>query len=293
MSEVQLPTRGTSAAVATSTRPLLEIDNLQTHFFTAAGVVRAVDGVSYSLRSGETLGVVGESGCGKSVTALSILRLVAEPAGTHRRRRHPLRGHRSARPHRERDGGHPRQRHLDDLPGADDLAQSVAHRGPADQRGDRAASGTVAPRRHGQCGRDAAPRAHPGAGAPRARLSAPAVRRHAPARDDRDGAVVQSQGADRRRTDHRAGRDHPGADPRSDARAAGHARHRDHPDHPRHGRGRRECRPRGGDVRRPQGGGGERRRPVRAPGASLHARPARLDPESRARGACRCPAGRG
>ena len=81
MSEVQLPTRGTSSPVATSTRPLLEIDNLHTHFFTAAGVVRAVDGVSYSLHSGETLGVVGESGCGKSVTALSILRLVANPPG--------------------------------------------------------------------------------------------------------------------------------------------------------------------------------------------------------------------
>ncbi len=61
--------------------PLLEIDNLQTHFFTAAGVVRAVEGVSYAVRSGETLGVVGESGCGKSVTALSILRLVANPPG--------------------------------------------------------------------------------------------------------------------------------------------------------------------------------------------------------------------
>jgi oligopeptide/dipeptide ABC transporter ATP-binding protein len=59
----------------------LEIDNLHTHFFTRAGVVRAVDGVSYRLRSGETLGVVGESGCGKSVTALSILRLVASPPG--------------------------------------------------------------------------------------------------------------------------------------------------------------------------------------------------------------------
>src|SRR4029077_12014320 len=54
---------------------------LQTHFFTAAGVVRAVDGVSYSVKSGETLGVVGESGCGKSVTALSVLRLVANPPG--------------------------------------------------------------------------------------------------------------------------------------------------------------------------------------------------------------------
>jgi len=60
---------------------VLEIENLRTHFFTPGGVVRAVDGVSYAVRSGETLGVVGESGCGKSVTALSVLRLVADPPG--------------------------------------------------------------------------------------------------------------------------------------------------------------------------------------------------------------------
>ena len=62
-------------------RTVLEVENLQTHFFTPGGVVRAVDGVSYSVRAGETLGVVGESGCGKSVTALSILRLVTSPPG--------------------------------------------------------------------------------------------------------------------------------------------------------------------------------------------------------------------
>ena len=65
----------------TAAPAVLEIDDLKTHFFTAAGVVKAVDGVSYSVRKGETLGVVGESGCGKSVTALSILRLVADPPG--------------------------------------------------------------------------------------------------------------------------------------------------------------------------------------------------------------------
>src|SRR6185312_10678839 len=61
--------------------PLLEIEDLRTHFFTASGVIRAVDGVSYTVLAGETLGIVGESGCGKSVTALSILRLVADPPG--------------------------------------------------------------------------------------------------------------------------------------------------------------------------------------------------------------------
>ncbi len=63
--------------------PLLELDKLCTWFDTLSGTVRSVDGVSWSIRSGQTLGVVGESGCGKSVTALSILRLVATPPARH------------------------------------------------------------------------------------------------------------------------------------------------------------------------------------------------------------------
>ena len=61
--------------------PLLEVKHLKTRFFTSEGVVKAVNDVSYSMESGEVLGVVGESGCGKSVHALSIMQLVQDPPG--------------------------------------------------------------------------------------------------------------------------------------------------------------------------------------------------------------------
>ncbi|HEY4720048.1 MAG TPA: ABC transporter ATP-binding protein [Candidatus Methylomirabilis sp.] len=60
---------------------ILTVKDLRTHFFTEEGVVRAVDGVTFSVQSGGTLGIVGESGCGKTVTALSILRLIPDPPG--------------------------------------------------------------------------------------------------------------------------------------------------------------------------------------------------------------------
>jgi len=66
---------------ASGVQPVLEVRDLRTHFFTDDGVVKAVNGVSFQVFPGETLGVVGESGCGKSVTALSILRLIPSPPG--------------------------------------------------------------------------------------------------------------------------------------------------------------------------------------------------------------------
>ena len=60
---------------------LLEVENLETRFFIGDGVVQAVNGISYDVNEGETIAVVGESGCGKSVGALSILRLIPDPPG--------------------------------------------------------------------------------------------------------------------------------------------------------------------------------------------------------------------
>jgi oligopeptide transport system ATP-binding protein len=69
------------AVEATGKRPLLEVRNLKTWFYTPDGIVKAVNGVSYTLNEGEALGLVGESGCGKSVSAMSLMRLIPTPPG--------------------------------------------------------------------------------------------------------------------------------------------------------------------------------------------------------------------
>src|SRR5262249_56715866 len=73
--------RGAPAAGAATSPWLLEVENLHVHFVTTRGVVRAVEGISYKVRPGETVALVGESGCGKSVSSLAIMRLLAKPAG--------------------------------------------------------------------------------------------------------------------------------------------------------------------------------------------------------------------
>ena len=130
-------------------------------------------------------------------------------------------------------------------------------------------------------------RRHPERPRAAARLPAPVLGRDAPARDDRDGARVRAEAADRRRADDRARRDDPGADPRPAARARRGARHRADHDHARPRRGRRHLRARRGDVRRHVRRGRHRRRDLRLAAPSVHARPARERAAARTRAAPR------
>ena len=126
-------------AVEAAEAPLLDIRGLKTHFATDDGIVQAVDGVDITVGRGETVCVVGESGCGKTVTAMSVLKLIAMPPGRiaggqilwQGRDIVPL-----AAGGNEPDPG-PGNRHR--VPGADDLAQSGLHHRRPDRRGDRAA----------------------------------------------------------------------------------------------------------------------------------------------------------
>ena len=117
------------------TTPLLEIENLHTFFYTDTGVARAVDGVSFDVGVGETVGVVGESGCGKSVTALSILRLVRPPGRIEAGSVMRFEGRDLLDARRARDAARPRQSHRDGVPGADDRAQPGLHDRRSDRRG--------------------------------------------------------------------------------------------------------------------------------------------------------------
>ena len=269
--------RAPDVAMNESAAPLLRVENLKTHFHTRDGVVRAVDGVSFDVMPGETLAVVGESGCGKSVTALSILRLLPMPPARIAAGRIEFDGRNLldlSEPEMRKVRGNAIsmifQEPMTSLNPVLTIGRQIAealvlHRGLSEKA-------ALSARR-----RNAAQGAHPGGGTASHAVSAPALRRHAPARDDRDGARLRAAAADRRRADDRARRHDPGADPRADARAARGDRRVDDPDHARSRRGGRDRAPRRRDVRGPQGRGSADRGAVRRAAPSVHARPARVD----------------
>ena len=134
-----------AGAVMTDRTPLIEVDNLRVRLNTSRGPADAVRGVSFSLARGETLGLIGESGCGKSVTALALMGLLPESAVDQRQRPAGRAG--TGRPGRGRLLQAARQPREHDLPGADDGAQSDAHRRPPGRRAAAPAQGLFRPRR--------------------------------------------------------------------------------------------------------------------------------------------------
>ena len=102
---------------------LLEVKNLKTYFYTDDGIAKAVDDIDYDLDKGETLGLVGESGCGKSVSALSIMRLIPDPPGKIVGGQIMFKGQ-DLQADRKRNAGYKRKRYCNDFSGAYDIAQS-------------------------------------------------------------------------------------------------------------------------------------------------------------------------
>ena len=216
------------------TAPLLDVQDLKTHFFNEDGVTRAVDGVSFTVAPGETLGIVGESGCGKSVTALSILRLLPPRLGrtvggsraasraatcwrSARRQMRDIRGNRIAMIFQE-----PMTSLNPVLTIGHQIAEARAHPQGRISRGRRA---TGRARCWSWCGSPMPARRlddypHQFSGGMRQRVMIAMA------------LACEPEAADRRRADHGARRHHPGAGAQADAGAEGEDRRGRHPHHP-------------------------------------------------------------
>ena len=270
----------------------LEVENLKTYFFLDEGTVRAVDGVDFSIRRGQTLGVVGESGCGKSVTARSILRIVPKPGKivegeiTLHRECGPGNGHALTEIVKLTDldpmGSTMRsirgceialvpQEPMASLSPVHTIGNQIVEAIMLHQKVDKAEArakaiemldrvGFPQPKERVDC------------------LPAPTFGRAAPARGDRHGAIVPPQPADRRRADDRAGRDDRSPNPETDARPSARVGHGDHVHHAQPGRGRADDRGRDRDVHGQGGRGGQCGYHFPQPHAPLHARPAAVHP---------------
>ena len=197
--------------------PLIEVENLRIDLDDGSRRVAAVEGVSFRIDRGETFGLVGESGCGKSITALALIGLLRPPlsigGGAIRFDGREIQ-HLSAAEQRELRGNRIAmifQEPMTALNPVSPVGRQIAEMFVL-HKGKRLAGGRPAG------GRGAGERPRPGAGAAGEGLPAPAFRRHAPARDDRDRARLRPGSPDRRRADHRARRHRAGRDHRADAR---------------------------------------------------------------------------
>ncbi len=230
---------------------LLDIRNLTCSFRTADGAARAVDDVSFSVTRGETLGVVGESGCGKTVTALAILRLIPSPPGRIDGGKIVYKGtDLLSLPEREMRKIRGNEISMIFQEPMTSLNPVFTLRVP-DRRGRHSPpEGRERKRRRERTVEMLHLVGNPDPAGVRRLVSAPAERRDAAAGHDRDGPLVPPEPAHRGRAHHRARRDDPGADPRTSPVAPGAPRYGGADDHSRPRRRGRD-RPAGrGHVRR-------------------------------------------
>ena len=227
------------------TAPVLSVRDLKVEFPTRRGTLTAIDGVSFDIAPGEVLGVVGESGAGKSITGTAIIGLI-EPPGRIAGGEVLLRGRAHRQPAARRDAPDPRQAHRHGVPGSAHQPQSaLPHRRPAGRNHHHARRRCRTRRRATQALALLDRGRHPGAGDAHRQLSAPVLRRHAPARGARARARAPSPSwssptSRPPRSTSRCRR----RSSRCLKRLCRAARRRRHADHPRHGRDRRDRRPR-------------------------------------------------
>ena len=257
--------------------PVIDIKDLSTHIQLTKSVVQAVGNVDLHIEPGETLGLVGESGCGKSMTGLSIMGLLPPGGsivnGSIKLDGRELAGLPDAELRRIR-GNEIAMIFQDPLTS---LEPDQDHRLPG-RRAGPAASRRQQEGGTGPGGRGARPGGTAQADRAPLGLPAPAVRRPAPARDDRDGAVLRAEAAHRRRADDGPGRDHSGPDPGPAGRPEVAARHGHAADYPRHGRDRRPRGPGQRHVRGPPGRGNGHLHPLQPHAPPLHPGAAGVDP---------------
>ena len=230
---------------------LLEVKDLSTQFFTHAGVVKAVNGVSFTLDRNETIGIVGESGSGKTVAALSLMRLIPDPPGRVVEGSLML-GDRDLRTLSDDEMRGVRgndiamifQDPMTSLNPVMKIGKQIGEAITLHQDKSKREAWKMAVDLLARVGIP---------DAPEARRSVPVrvLRRHAAARHDRHGHQLQPGHPHRRRAHHGARRHDPGADHRRGARDAGAVQLRRHPHHPRPRRDRRDRRQGDGHVRRP------------------------------------------
>ena len=213
--------------------PLIAVEDLSVDFRSGDRITHAVRNVSFDIGHAETVALVGEFGLGQDrdgavdPQAPPLPFRIASFGEDPVQRREPSV---AAAAGAAQDQG---QQDLHDLPGADDLAQPAAYDREPGRRGVEDPSGTVGPRRARARARSAQEGRHRRPGRAAQILPAPAFGRAAAEGDDRHGARQRAGPADRRRADHRARCDHPGADPRPPTQAQGRVQHGDAADHPR------------------------------------------------------------